>query len=204
MKNYEISEKCFKNSIQQDTYYTDLKFYFCDINIKNELYDILPFIKFISKDLNYTFEITKEDLFQIEGNYIYLNILFDYGKSYWVLGKPFSLKYQFVFDQDSKKIGLYKNVHKKIYINNNDKKYHLDKISKIFIIIVFSLCLIFLGFYLGKKIYQIKRKLRANEMDDNYDYINESNNDDNTKDLINNNNFNKNQKNSSIEMGFKF
>ena len=41
-------------------------------------------------------------------------------------------------------------------------------------------------------------------MDDNYDYINENNNDDNTKDLINNNKFNKNQKNSSIEMEFKF
>ena len=204
LKNFEISEKCFKDSIQQDTYYTDLKFYFCDINIKNELYDILPFIKFISKDLNYNFEITREELFQIEGNYIYLNILFDYGKSYWVLGKPFSLKYQFVFDQDSKKIGLYKNVHKKIYINNKDKKYHQDKITKIFIIIAFSLCLIFLGFYLGKKIYQIKRKLRANEMDDNYEYINENNNDDNTKNLINNNKSNKNQRNSSIEMGFKF
>ena len=120
------------------------------------------------------------------------------------LGKPFSLKYQFVFDQDSKKIGLYKNVHKKIYINNKDKKYHQDKITKIFIIIAFSLCLIFLGFYLGKKIYQIKRKLRANEMDDNYEYINENNNDDNTKNLINNNKSNKNQRNSSIEMGFKF
>ena len=206
LKNFEISEKCFKDSIQQDIYYTDLKFYFCDINIKNELYDILPFIKFISKDLNYTFEITKEELFQIEGNYIYLNILFDYGKSYWVLGKPFSLKYQFVFDQDSKKIGLYKNVHKKIYIKNNDKKSHLDKITKIFIIIAFSLCLIFLGFYLGKKIYQIKRKLRANEMDDNYEYIiNENNSNNDSKDFNSNDNkFHKNENNASIEMGFKF
>ena len=200
LKNFEIDEKCFKDSIKQDSYYTDLKFFYCDIDLKNELYEILPFIKFISKDLNYTFEITKEELYQIEGNYIYLKILFDYGKKYWILGKSFSLKYHFVFDQDSKKIGFYRNIHNKIYMNHNDKKDTYVKIIKIFIIIVFSFCLIFIGFYLGKKIYQIKRKLRANELEDNYEYINENNN--KGKDL-NNKIINENKKNASIEMGFK-
>ena len=126
-------------------------------------------------------------------------MLFDYGKKYWILGKPFSLKYHFVFDQDSKKIGLYRNIHNKIYMNHNDKKDTYVKIIKILIIIVFSFCLIFIGFYLGKKIYQIKRKLRANELEDNYEYINEN---DNNKDL-NNKIINENKKNASIEMGFK-
>ena len=204
MKNYQINEKCFKDSIQQNNYFTDLIFYFCDKNIKNELYDFLPFIKFISKDLNYTFEISKEELFKIEGDYIYLNILFDYGKKYWILGKPFSLKYQFIFAQDSKKIGFYRNSHQKIYINKNNKASY-DKVIQIFLIIFFSFCLIFIGFYLGKKIYQMKRKIRANELDDNYEYINENNN----KKDVNDNKFNEiinnniNERNTSIEMGIK-
>ena len=165
MKNFEIKEKCFKDSIKQRDYYTDLIFYYCDINLKNELYDIFPFIKFISKDLNYIFEISKNELYRIEGEHIYLNILFDYGKKYWILGKQFSLKYQFVFDQDSNKIGFYKNKNQKIYINDN-KNYYNKKIQ-IFLIIVLSFCLVFIGFYSGKKIYQIKRKIRANELNDN-------------------------------------
>ena len=84
-------------------------------------------------------------------------------------------------------------------MNQNNKKDTYVKIIKIFIIIVFSFCLIFIGFYLGKKIYQIKRKLRANELEDNYEYINEN---DNNKDL-NNKIINENKKNASIEMGFK-
>ena len=85
-------------------------------------------------------------------------------------------------------------------MNHNDKKDTYVKIIKIFMIIVFSFCLIFIGFYLGKKIYQIKRKLRANELEDNYEYMNENNS--NRKDL-NNKILNKNERNSSIEMGFK-
>ena len=57
----------------------------------------------------------------------------------------------------------------------------------------------FYRIFLGKKIYQIKRKLRANELEDNYEYINEN---DNNKDL-NNKIINENKKNASIEMGFK-
>ena len=85
-------------------------------------------------------------------------------------------------------------------MNNNGKKDTYVKIIKIFMIIVFSFCLIFIGFYLGKKIYQIKRKLRANELEDNYEYINENNS--NRKDL-NKKIINENERNASIEMGYK-
>ena len=85
-------------------------------------------------------------------------------------------------------------------MNQNNKKDTYVKFFKIFIIIVFSFCLIFIGFFLGKKIYQIKRKLRPNELEDNYEYMNENNS--NRKDL-NNKILNKNERNSSIEMGFK-
>ena len=66
------------------------------------------------------------------------------------------------------------------------------------LIIIFSFCLIFIGFYLGKKIYQIKRKIRANELNDNYEYINENNNKDSG--VVDNKG---RDKNLSIEMGIK-
>ena len=202
LKNLEISEKCFKASIKQNLYYyNDLIYYYCDININDILYENLPFIKFISKDLNYTFEITKDELYKTEGDYIYINLLFDYGKKYWVLGKPFSLKYHFIFNQDSKKIGLYRKYYENIYINKDNNKNESNKIINIVLIIIFSFCLIFIGFYLGKKIYQIKRKIRANELNDNYEYINENNNKDNKfNEIIDNEG---RDKNLSIEMGIK-
>jgi predicted Holliday junction resolvase-like endonuclease len=85
-------------------------------------------------------------------------------------------------------------------MNHNDKKDTYVKIIKILIIIVFSFCLIFIGFYLGKKIYQIKRKLRANELEDNYEYINEN---DNNKDL-NNKIINENKKMHQSKWDLKF
>ena len=47
-------------------------------------------------------------------------------------------------------------------------------------------------FFLGKMFYQIKRKIRANELNDNYEYINESK----EQNL-------KNKNNLSIEMNVK-
>ena len=196
LKNFIIFEKCFKDTIKLDiNYYNELIYYYCDINIKNILYEILPSIKLFSKDLNYTFEITKDDLFKINKDYIYINILFDYGKNYWILGKPISLKYPFVFNQDTKKIGLYRNYNKNKIINKQKDSYYYKKFMKIFLIIIFGLSLIFIGFILGKKIYQMKRKKRANELNDSYEYINE-NEHKNKNNFIDNNN-------AIIEMGVK-
>ena len=193
IKNFIINEQCFKDTINHNFYYNDLIYYYCDVNIKNILFDALPSIKFTSNDLNYTFEITKDELFKIEGDFIYINILFDHGKNYWVFGKPISLKYPFIFNQDSKKIGLYRNFNKIIYKNITSGKY-ISKIIKIILVFILCIILIFVGFYLGKMFYQIKRKIRANELNDNYEYINE----DKDKNIKNNN-----DNNLSIEMNFK-
>ena len=102
---------------------------------------------------------------------------------------------------DSKKIGLYRKYYENIYINKDNNKNESNKIINIVLIIIFSFCLIFIGFYLGKKIYQIKRKIRANELNDNYEYINENNNKDNKfNEIIDNEG---RDKNLSIEMGIK-
>ena len=193
IKNFIINEKCFKDDIKHSNHYNDLIFYYCHANIKNDLYELLPAIKFISKELNYTFEISKDELFKIEGDFIYINILFDYGKKYWVLGKSISLKYPFIFNQDSRKIGLYRNYNKKKYQKDNIKNNSIQVLKIIFALIL-CFILIFIGFYFGKMFYQIKRKIRANELNDNYEYINE-----NKEINLKNNNDN----NLSIEMNVK-
>ena len=167
----EINNKnCFHGRFYLKSHYiTTLKYYYCNINIKNELYDIMPNINFKSKEFDYTFEIKKNDLLQTDGNYIFFKILFfieDYNR--WVLGKPFTLKYQFVFNSDNKQMGFY---------NPNYNKHGKNKIfiSKkfLFIFFIIILCIIFtiLGIILGKKIYGIKRKQKANELIDDFEYI---------------------------------
>ena len=73
-----VSEKkCFTGTFSQNIYsYDDLLFYYCDKSAKDILYNNLPSINFVSKDLKYTFQLTKEELFYSKGNYIYFMILF--------------------------------------------------------------------------------------------------------------------------------
>ena len=51
-------------------------------------------------------------------------------------------------------------------------------------IIIFSFVLIILGIIIGKKIYGIRRKNRANELIDNYEYYSNENNKDINKENI--------------------
>ena len=159
--------------------------YFCDKNLKEIFYNFLPSIKFFSKDLNYTFEITKEEMFEIGENYIYLKILFPYEATRWSFSRSMTLRYPFVFNPDSTDIGFYR---KKREISEERKNnYFLKNFVKIIIIIIFSFVLIILGIIIGKKIYGINRKVRANELIDNYEYYsNENNKDINEKNIFDN------------------
>jgi hypothetical protein len=73
-------------------------------------------------------------------------------------------KYKFSFNQDSKIIGFYKLI---ISQNNN----HLFSFNFIFIFILIIFC-ISLIILLIRNIMNKPRKLRANELEDNYEYIN--------------------------------
>ena len=104
------------------------------------------------------------------------------------MGKPFTLKYQFVFNSDNKQIGFYNP-------NYNKHEKSKDMISKkyIFILVIIVLCVIFtvLGIILGKKIYGIKRKKKANELIDDFEY-NSSGDKNNINDINKNNDFSTN------------
>ena len=126
----------------------------------------MPSIKFFSNALNYTFEITKDELFIIKENYIYLKILFPITKQqdYFILGRSFTLKYPFVFNPDLKQIGFYKR------IINKKKNFNNWNLIKVIIIIIACILLIIIGIKIGKHLYGIKRKKRAMELDEEYEY----------------------------------
>ena len=165
-------KKCFIGNFTQNIYVPNVMiFYYCDISTKDILYKNLYSINFVSIDLDYTFNITKDELFYIKGNYIYLNVIFstkDLG--FWIVGQMFLTKYNFVFNSDKKEIGFYKNKT----INESDK-YTIKEKNKFlnaFFYIIACLAFICVGLMIGRKIFGFRRKIIVNELieEQNYDY----------------------------------
>lgn len=180
LKNFTEQKICFKEQYTQ-LYYQRFEgnFYYCNIEYKDILYEFLPSINFVSIDYNYTFEIPKEQLFKIEKKYIYLSILFPIStkQEKFVLGNLITLKYPFVFNSEFGTIGLYTGFPNESQNKEKIKRNSfLDNVKKIIIIIFLSVFLIIIGIFLGKKIYGIKRKKKANELLDDYDYNTQENN----------------------------
>ena len=171
-------QKCFSSEFSgcADFYETikqDISFFYCKNvgNIIEELKKrILPIKLFTHEYNNYTFEINSDDILVKKGDYIFIKIVFPAFSYTWTLGKPFSLKYKFIFNPDIRKIGFYVNSKNKDEIgkrNNKILKYFLC----ILLIIVLIAIFVIVGIILGKKLYGLKRKKRANEMDDEYEYF---------------------------------
>ena len=138
--------------------YTDYMYYECK---NNKEFDIkkFPTLKLELKELVYkfNFSLNYKDLFFTHDNHIYFGIFFDKFfklrfQPRWKLGSTLFRKYLFVFNQDTKKIGFYKNALRNDNIGENDyiddsdgQKNEISKNSIIFIkiIIIFGL-LIFL------------------------------------------------------------
>ena len=169
-------KKCFSSDFTglEDFYganHENISFFYCENNgnITDELKKrILPIKLFANEFNNYTFEITPEDILLTKGKYILIKIVFPEFNYKWTLGKPFSLKYKFIFNPQIKQIGFYvKSEDNNQNKENNFWKYFLY----ILLIIVLIAIFVVLGIILGKKIYGLKRKKRANEMDDDYEYF---------------------------------
>jgi len=154
------------------------KYYSCDIS-----YRINSKLSFINKEMVYIFELDEDDLFMTYGNKKYFNILFyNTGhQSIWIFGKPFFLKYKWVFDPDNKKLGFYDNkIKEKENNSNNDNNLTLI----IIIICLIFVFLIVLGVFIYIFFIQKLRKKRKNEISDDYVYENES--DSNTQKIVDN------------------
>ena len=141
-------------------------------NLKN-----FPTLYFFYNELNYTFEFNYRDLFiEKDNKYIFLiviekNVEIDE----WYIGFSLLKKYQFVFNQEAKTIGFYNTNITNEDSNKIDAKNTMNYI--IYLIIFLSwVVFICIGFFIGKYFYKkYKNKKRANELDDNYEYITEKN-----------------------------
>ena len=160
---------CFEKPIPQRS---NLHYIECD---RNDNFDLkkYPTIFFESLEFNKTFELTYEDLFVLDeksNKFIYLIVFpVNYYESTWSLGIPFIRKYQFTFNEDKKVIGFYNSND-----NTKDKEKKKSKIWLYFLVtflfIVFCILLVLLGMLIHKMVYGEKRRKKANELDDDYDY----------------------------------
>ena len=160
---------CYKNKISMN-------------EIKN-----FPTLFFKHINLNQIFEFDYKDLFQETKNfYVFKIMLNENNKRFWNFGRPFLKKYQFIFDNDQKTItyiGL-NNVTQeqeqksKDDIQTSNKNFITNKLYIIFILaFIIIIIAVLIGLFLGKKIYNKNKKKRANELDDDYEYIEKKIND---------------------------
>ena len=179
----------------------------CNKSLTGESQDF-PKINFVYKEQNLIFSLTFNDLFLLIKDRFFFLVIFpensnNIKNSFWYLGLPFYKAYQFVFNFDSKTIGVYeqqKTINNEIeneednimtkeednIMTNNEKKSF--KYKRTLLEILFGLLLVLLAYFIGKKINE-QRKKRANELIDDYDYYSNS-----KKDINNNSNNNKNNK----------
>lgn len=147
---------------------SNYEFFFCNKSqTLDRLNKIISSLYFYSSELNTTFEIEKDILLKENGNNTYINIIFnkDEEKSNkWILGKPFSFKYQLIFNSNSGTIAFY-NKFKKI---KNDTENHIvekkskDTVYKLLIIIplIIYICA-------GPIIVAIKQLMNKKQNEDN-------------------------------------
>ena len=164
---YLKNKTCFEESYSLDTK-TNITIIKCDksINLK-----IFPKISFYQNDLNYSFEFGAEELFikDKDNNYIFLISFYKTHTGSWILGEIFLKKYKLIMECEYRKIGIYKQKKDKDKSPLDITKYIIISFFIILIIIIIVLS------YLLIKSYKDKRKIRANELKDNYEYTSEEN-----------------------------
>jgi hypothetical protein len=151
-------------------------------NFNENTLKTFPTLYLEHNQLNYTFKLTYLDLFvEKDGKYWFLIGVKNSYSNDWYLGYPFLRKYQFAFNQDAKSISFYNQDSKEEDSETNkdskdkDANNKLNKNLTYIVLIVLSwIVFILLGFLLGRYLCKkYKEKKRANELDDDYEYINE-------------------------------
>ena len=177
LKNF-LEKKFFNVNLCYKDQVKGFDVYYCE---KEAIKNFKPIIlelssKYCSSDMNARFEFNSQDLF-IKNKYddlYYFQIVFDSNGLYndWILGKPLFKKYQMVFDQDRKTYGFYVQPFNKLNKNNNIENNNKETSLKISWGIVFFLIIISLGllYAIHKLIARLPRKLKANELEENFSY----------------------------------
>ncbi len=129
------------------------------VYVCNDGINIKKFPKILFKSLNFTFIFEGKELFRkISNNKLIFLIHFGNDENIWKLGEIFIKKYQLIYNYDKKIIGLYTKKLEKSYIH-----YFIYSFL-ILMIIILLYCLI-----MNRK--KVFRKIRANELEDSYDYL---------------------------------
>ena len=169
----EYKDLCFEEKIDKYTY-----IYCQEEVIKNFKAISFHLSKRYNSQANTTqIEFDYKDLFiksRENPKLYYFQIIFVEYSNKWVLGRPLFKKYPTIFDQDKKMIGFYLQTGEYDIINDDGKDNAKNNKKNNFwqwIIIGFlALCVIVLSIILYKVIPLIKRKKKANELDDDYHY----------------------------------
>ena len=171
MNKYLDNKICFqpilklRRNYEDKTYY----YYYCNASYIQEMKKDFNDIIFEHKEFKYNFSITFDDIYLQKDKYIFLRIIFEdfYGAS-WVLGSPFISKYLLTFNSHSKEIGFYsKNINDKI--ETSDKKSNFSFVNFVEKVLI-ATALIVLGVFIGRKLFGLRRKLRANELEEKFEY----------------------------------
>ena len=130
-----------------------------DINIT-----LLQNLNFHNVDINYTFTLNPSDLFILYNDRYYYLVYFvkQYNVKMWSLGIAFLKKFNFVFNQDKKVLGYYKI---------KEESFNSNLFLKILLIIACIIIIILIILLIYYKKNQIKRKIRANELESDFEYI---------------------------------
>ena len=153
-------------------YSSDFTFYYCDKNPStiSQIKTNFPSLKFIHQDFNFNFTITVDDLIVEKDDYFYFLIFFsNYQKYDWRLGRPFLNKYNFMMDQDGKKV-LFYSEKEEISLPGVQSK------SLVVILIILIIVFLVLGFVFARRIYKSKFKKPMNILEDNFEYTIDPNN----------------------------
>jgi len=183
----EFFDKNICKKIECDPHYYHYKYYVIECDKEkfgSEQINNFPNISFLirSKETEITFD--SNELFTETKYKYFFNVVFSiYGGGRWVFGKLFLKKYPVMFNLDQDTFEIYNS----IYGNNDPNNENLNQSfsTTILILIIIGLVTIlcitaFLFYYLGKKGNAL-RKIKANELDDDYEYTSQ-------KDAINNEN----------------
>ena len=162
---------CYKNELidkNNENYFV----IWCNKNNFTQI-KYFPTLYFKSVELNYTFELTYEDLFKINHNKIFFMVIFKKRGYMFTFGKIFFKKYLLTFSFDNKLIGFYDNINKVVTSNKKiNNKMSLKYQILIIIIILFCFLIIFICYIMIKRRCLTDRQKRINELiDDNYIYM---------------------------------
>ena len=205
--NKYVEQKLCKRGLHTKAFYEANYFhiicYIEDENKRKEFFGSFPNLKLYQKEMNFNFTLTANDLFTIipDGKRILFNIDFTFNSNRWILGKPFFKKYQLNFNSDSNLISYYiqkRDLEKNI---ENNSKAKGGKGLKIFLILFLTILAFIVGIIFGRALCsKYYRKLRANELEDNYSYIAKESNKENIEN--DSNDFNSDNKKGDFKSNY--